>query len=277
MIRVLLMIAAAGFVLSVGAISAAIAIGGPEAVAHGGWKIASNHWDSDNDWHWENDGDRTSRNWGAETTRTLPWSGSTSLDLDLAADVRYIQQAGPATVTVTGPARLVDHVIVRGDTIKYENRGHHTHRNKLTIVIRAPDISSFQLSGSNALAIENYKQPRLRIDASGSADISAQGETDQVELDLSGNGDAQLGELKTKGADIDISGSADATLAPTEWASVDISGSGDLRLLTRPERLETDISGSGRIRQIEQAPAASPSASPSPTPSPSPSPKGART
>ena len=274
MIRVLLMIAVAGFVLSVASISAAVAIGGPEAVAQGGWKIAGNH----DQWDWDGDGDddRPGR-WGATTTRTLEWSGSKSLDIDLAADVRYIQTAGPATVTVTGPARLVDHVIVDGDTLKYEDRGHRTHRTRLTIEIRAPDISSFDISGRSDLTIEGYSQPSLRVDVSGSAEVQATGETDELVLDLSGSGDAELGALKTKRASVDVTGSADATIAPTEWANLDISGRGDVRLLTRPTKLETEITGSGRVRQDEDAsPSPTPSPSPSPTPSPTPSPKGAK-
>ncbi len=43
MIRVLFLIAAAGFVLSVERLSAAFAIGGPEAVARGG-VVAGHHW-----------------------------------------------------------------------------------------------------------------------------------------------------------------------------------------------------------------------------------------
>ena len=255
MIRVLLMISVAGFVLSVGAISAAVALGGPDFVAHGGWKVADGNWGHD---HWNHDRwdrDDDSVDTGPQATRTLAWSGADRLDLDLAADLRYVQAPGPATVTVTGPAKLVDHVIVRGDTIKYENRGHRTHRARLTIVVRAPNITEFDVSGGNSLTIEGYRQDRLR-------------------LDLSGNSDADLSGLKTKGASVDISGSADATIAPSDWATLDISGRGDVNLLTHPARLETDISGSGRVRQSEGS---SPSPSPSPTPSPSPSPKGAKT
>ncbi|HEY0650922.1 GIN domain-containing protein [Phenylobacterium sp.] len=277
MIRVLLMIAVAGFVLSVGAISAAVAIGGPEAVANGGWKIAQGHSHWDGDWDWDDDDNRS--RWGEETTRTLTWSGERRLDLDLAADVRYIQAAGPATVTVTGPKRLVDHVIVRGDTLKYEDRGHRQHRARLNVVVRAPDINSFDISGRNNLTIEGYSQPTLRLDVSGSADVTATGQADEIVLDLSGSSEVDLGGLKTKGAEVDISGSADATIAPTEWAKLDITGRGDVRLLTRPARLDTDVSGSGRVRQGEEdaTPTPTPTPSPSPSPPPSPSPKGAKT
>jgi len=277
MIRVLLMIAVAGFVLSVGTISAAVAIGGPEAVAHGGWNMASSdHWRHDRDEIRRGDGDWASDS-GPTTTRTLEWSGAERLDIDLAADVRYVQAAGPGRVEVTGPKKLVDRVVIRGDSLRYRSGRHRHYRRypKLTVVVHAPNVTSFDVSGRSTLAIEGYRQARLNLDVSGDADVTGAGETDEISLDVSGSGDVDLGKLKAKGASVDISGDADATLAPTDWAKLDISGMGDVRLLTRPARLETDVSGAGRIRQGEES-SPSPSPSPSPTPSPSPSPKGAK-
>jgi hypothetical protein len=267
MIRVLFMIAIAGFVLSVGTLSAAVAIGGPEAIARGGWMFAGEHWNGDWDWDWDNHHHRggwKGADLGPQATRTLEWSGADRLDVDLPADVRYIQQDGPASVTVTGPQRAVDKVIIRGDSIRYD---HHRHWGpKLSIVVRAPGVSSFDLSGANTLAIENYRQKSLRLDISGMAEVTAAGEVDDVEVDMSGKGEVDLGALKAKGANVDISGAAEAVIAPTDWAKLDISGAGDVRLLTNPARLESDISGAGKVRHEEKP------AGPSPAPPPSPSP-----
>jgi hypothetical protein len=285
-IRTLIMIAVAGFVLSVGSLSAAVAIGGPDAIARGGWGLFGHDW---GDWHregdrkWDRDWDRDwSREWGRDgdgaesdgargpqATRTLDWSGADSLEIDLAADVRYIQTAGPGRVEVTGPARAIDDVEIRGDSIRYDRRRHWPHP-KLSIVIRAPDIRAFDVTGNNTLRIEGYRQQSLRLDLSGDAEVVAEGEAGEVELDLSGSSEADLADLRTRGADADVSGAARTTLAPTEWARLDISGAGDVRLTTNPARVETDISGAGRVRRGDDGP----TVSPSPSPSPSPPPKG---
>ena len=255
MIRVLLMIAIAGFVLSVATLSAAVAIGGPEAIARGGWFVAGHHWNGDWDWDWDDHhggGVHRNADFGPQATRTLEWSGAERLDVDLPADVRYIQQAGAASVVVTGPRDAIGDVIVRGDSIRYER--HRAHgRPKLTIVVRAPAISRFDLSGANTLAIENYRQKTLRLDVSGMAEITAAGEVDDVDIDMSGKGEVDLGALKAKGASVDISGAAEATIAPTDWARLDISGAGDVRLLTNPAHLETDVTGAGKLRRQPQA------------------------
>lgn len=259
MIRVLFMIAAAGFVLSVGALSAAVAIGGPEAIARGGWHTFSGDWgdwDHHAGWRFDSDEHLGPAAWGhdagPQTSRTLAWSGADHLDLDLPADVRYVQADGPGTVTVTGPKRAVDQVSVQGDSIRYERHRPHW-RPKLSIVVRAPNISGFGISGANTLVIENYRQKTLRLDVSGLGEVTATGEADDVDVDMSGKGEVDLGALKTRGANVDISGAAQATIAPTERAKLEISGAGDIRLLTRPAQLETDISGAGTLRQGEPA------------------------
>lgn len=282
MIRVLFMIALAGFVLSIASLSGAVAIGGPDAIARGGWSILSNHWDDwdadvrwDKDWDSDDWGPRRHADMGPQGTRTLAWTGGDRLDVELPADVRYVQQAGPATVVVTGPQRAVNEVVVRGDALRYDHRGAHW-RPKLTIVVRAPDISRFEISGASRLAIENYRQKSLKLHVSGLAEVTAAGEVDDVDIDMSGKGEADLADLKAKGANVDISGAAEATIAPTDWAKLDISGAGDVRLLTSPKQLETDVSGAGRVRHSEPSASPSPSPSPTPSPSPSPSPKSAK-
>jgi len=271
MIRVLTMIAVAGFVLCVGSLAAAVAVGGPEAIARGGWAIVDGgewNWGPHHSYRHERDGRWSSDDYGKDTTRTMAWSGAEGLEIDLPADVRYIQSPGAGTVELAGPERALQDVEIHGNSISYRHGRRHGYP-KLEITVRAPNIHAFDISGRNSLQIENYRQARLDIDVSGRGDVTALGEADEIALDVSGDADVDLGKLRTKGADVEISGSGDTTIAPTDWAKVKVSGIGDVRLLTQPKKLETDISGSGRIRQDSSAsPSPSSSASPSPTPSP---------
>jgi hypothetical protein len=278
MIRVLVMIAVAGFVLCLATLTAATIIGGPEALSRMAWSWGTDHrWAfHDGDWDWDSD-DRRDHHWaddsGPQATRDLAWTGGDTLEIEVPAEVRYTQAAGPAKITISGPRRAVDDVEIENGHIRFDHgRSRNHHGSKLTIVMTAPNVSRFDIHGSSSLEIADYKQDRLRIDVSGNADVTAAGEVNVMELDISGSGDADLGKLKAKGAEVDIAGSGEATIAPTEWAKVDVSGSGDVTLLTHPPKLESDISGSGSIHQEEGSASPSPSPSPSPTPSPSPSP-----
>ena len=268
MIRALLMIAGAGFVLAVGSLAAAVAIGGPEAVARGGWAMFSNAGWGSGEFRRRHESRRTHDDSGPQGHKTLAWSGADRLDVDLPADVRFIQAPGPGSVEITGPASVVDRVILKGDSLRFDSQGpRRWWRHKLHIVVRAPNVSTFDLSGASTLKIEDYKQDKLTLDVSGAAEVTAVGQADSVEIDISGTGDVDLGGLKTKGAAVDISGAGGAIIAPTDWARLEISGMGDIRLLTRPSKLETDISGAGRIRELGPPPAEpSPPEPPKPPP-----------
>jgi hypothetical protein len=276
MIRVLVMIAVAGFILSVATLTAAVAIGGPEVFSHTAWTWGANrHWSfHDRDWDRWDRHDRHGR-WADDnspkTTREIAWTGGDTLDVEVPAEVRYTQAPGPAKLTITGPQRALDNLEVENGRVRFEHGHHRGYGGKLLIVMTAPNITRFDLHGSSSLSIENYKQDRLAIDLSGNADVVASGEVNVLELDISGSAEADLGKLKTKGAQIDIAGSGEATIAPTDWAKVDISGSGDVTLLTHPAKLDTDVSGSGSIHQEDGG-----STTPSPSPSASPSPKAGK-
>ncbi len=247
MVRVLVMIAVTGFFVSLVTLSTAVAIGGPQILEDAAWNGWRGHWTHSGGyegWGWERDESHGS---GGDTTRELTWAGGDSLAVDVPADVQYTQ--GPvAKITVSGPARAVENVEIDGGHVRWVH-GHHRHWGDLTIVMTAPAVTHFQISGSGRLAIANYKQDRLDVGISGSGDVTASGETNDVSLEVSGNGDADLAGLKAKTARVDISGSGEAKIAPTDAANVEISGSGEVSLLTHPPKLETSISGSGSLHQ----------------------------
>jgi hypothetical protein len=260
MIRVLVMIAVTGFLVSLASLTAAVAIGGPailESAAWGGWGDRWVH-RTDFDGHWD---DR--HGGGGKTTRDMTWSGGDTLDVDIPADVQYTQ--GPETkLTVSGPQRAVDDLEIDGGRLTYGHGGHrHMHFGGLKIVLTAPGVTHFGMSGSGDLTIANYKQDKIELRVSGNGDVTAHGDVNDLTLEVSGSGDADLGGLKAKTADIEMSGSGDAKAAPTDSAKVKISGSGDVTLLTHPPRLETNVSGSG---DLHTAAATAEPAQPAPPP-----------
>ena len=258
MIRVLVIIAVTGFLVSVICLTAAVGIVGPDAIARGAWS-----WRPGYGWNFGRDYD----GWGAhfhptededdggpQTTRWIAWSGGDSIDIDLPANVQYTQADGPAKLVVTGPRQAVADVMVDGGHIRFDHD--RQHEADLTIVISAPSVTHFAMSGSGKLAIANYRQSQLTLDLSGDAEVSAAGEASAIDLGISGSADADLGRLKARTAKVDIEGSGDAIVAPTEAAKIDISGSGDVTLLTDPAKLESNITGSGNVRRGEARSAA---------------------
>lgn len=248
MIRTLIIIAAAGFVLCIASFAGAFAIaGGP-------------FWIEDGRFHrWTFDGHGDRHGWHGQVNRDedqdeqtqkrqLTWTGGDRLETDLPADIRYTQD--PKTeLTIQAPEEVLKHLVIRDGRITMDEPG--VDFDRITIILHAPDVTRFELSGAQQLTIDGYKQDVLDLRISGSADVTAVGEAKTVKLDITGSGQADLGHLDAEAAQVDISGSGEASIAPAKSADIRISGNGKIDLLTRPADLRTDITGMG---QIDQAP-----------------------
>jgi hypothetical protein len=246
MIRVLVMIAVTGFLVSVVTLSTAVALGGPDILTDNAW----NGWGR---WSWHDGGDWADRgrDSGPQATREIAWTGGDTLDVDVPAEITYTQAPGPGKLTVTGPQRALDNLVLDNGHLHYA-RGRR-HRGELTVVMTAPGVSRFDLAGSAKLEIHDYKQDRLSLDLAGDGAVTATGETRMLALTIAGSGETDLSRLKVTDADVQIDGSGEATLAPTGAANVDIAGSGEVTLLTRPAKLESNVSGSGVLHQSQAA------------------------
>jgi hypothetical protein len=262
MIRPLLLITGASFVLAVACFAGAAALGGHDFLHPWAWRHAA----------WTFDGDRGRwRNWddvrpenATPVTREIAWTGGDRLELDAPADVQYTQAAGPAKLVVTGPKSLVDRLELDDGELRVDGDG--WNQGRVSVVMTAPAVSRFAINGDDSLSILGYDQDQLAIDVSGHGMAKAAGKARQVNLDISGSGEIDLGALSSASAEADISGSGRASIAPTDEANLDISGSGEVDLLTRPPRLNSDVSGSGRIIESPPAPAAAQPATVTPAP-----------
>jgi Putative auto-transporter adhesin, head GIN domain len=248
MMRVLTMIAVSGFLLCVVCLSAAVAIGGPDAIERGVWD-----WGPDWDWHWSGGHRIDHHGWrvredGAQTTRTLTWTGGDTLDIQAPADVTFTQAPRPASVSVSGPRDAVDDVEIEDGRLRMRDPG-FWHVGGLKAVMTAPDVQRFVLSGAGKLDIEGYNRDLLDVDVSGAGDIRANGIAKTLKLEISGAGAADTGGLKNETAEVELSGAGHATIAPTALAKIEISGFGDVNLLTRPAQVESHVSGMGHVHQ----------------------------
>jgi Putative auto-transporter adhesin, head GIN domain len=242
MIRVLAMVAVAGFLVSAVTLSVAVAIAGPDAIVHGAWTWGPHGWLWRHHHHFDE-----GREDGPETTREISWPGGASLSVSVPAEVQYTQADGPAKVVISGPAREVEDVRLEDGRIRFDDDELHVG-DKLKIAITAPAVTDFSLEGAESFSIAGYLQDRLSVSVSGFADVKAQGEVRDAKIRIAGAGHADLSALKTKAAEVEIDGSGDASVGPSDSADIDISGAGSVTLLSNPPQLHTNISGVGRIR-----------------------------
>ncbi|CAN5198332.1 hypothetical protein BH11PSE2_BH11PSE2_09660 [soil metagenome] len=276
MIRVLILIAVAGFVVAMISIGGAVALGGRDMVS-GKWsptewgKNMQIHFDGGDGYDGEDYGS-AQINWdGPTTSRSFDWNGDEEFKIAVPADVTYTQ-GDAASLIVEGPQDAVDRVILDDGMLRFKRHSNFRLGNMkhLKVTMVRPDITKFTLMGSETLTLVGYRQDELKMVLAGSGSIKGTGEARRVELTIAGSGDADLGGISSDDAEVRIAGSGDATIAPKVNVEVHIAGSGNVTLLTRPPSVSTHIAGSGKIIQGDAPAVAAPAAPPAEAAKPAP-------
>ena len=158
-------------------------------------------------------------------------------------------------VIARGSAAAIARLWVHDGRIASSCRGGFV-RDDLDITLPGRIIRTVTMAGSDKLIMENVNQPCLDLAVAGSASVVAQGSSERVKLSIAGAGKAQLAELTMKRLDVHIAGSGNIEAAPRDELSVTIAGSGDVRLLSDPAQVHTNITGSGRVIHVSGQPGA---------------------
>jgi hypothetical protein len=155
---------------------------------------------------------------------------------------------------------------------------HHwnTMGRKFRAYVSAPEFRSISSAGSGSIKIQGLlKADELSLVQSGSGNIEGQVEADDLEVVQSGSGNVRLsgrianadvrcsgsGNFRSEGLFVDIysiamSGSGNADITVNKELSARVSGSGNVRYRGAGLVRDMQISGSGKISRIDNAPSA---------------------
>lgn len=200
------------------------------------------------------------------THREWRWSGGDSLSVDAPVNLRY-QPHGKPGVSVTGPAGEVAQVKFGDGRIASDAPAPKKSDKKIQAVVSGVPIRKFVVNGRETLELGHVDQDSLDIHVNGRGKVSGDGKVADLNLVLSGAGDADLGKLTADAAKVTILGSGTVRLAPRLSLEVFIAGSGRLLLASRPKSIRQTIVGSGEI-EPEPEPHSVPAPAPEPQPLP---------
>ena len=210
---------------------------------------------------------------GTNETRELPsFSG---IALGISAHL-IVKQGSPQSVRLEGDQDDLERIStkVRGDELiieTFNGNGWNHKFGRVTIYVTVPELESIAVSGSGDVRSEGrIKSDNLQARVSGSGGIELEVEAEEMESRISGSGQIALSgnagsskisisgsgrlraeDLKAKEYQIRISGSGNCRINVAERLEVDVTGSGDVYYRGDPERVYSNISGSGNLRRID--------------------------
>ena len=179
------------------------------------------------------------------TERHWAWDGDDTVEIAVHGTVHYRGGSGDEVI-VRGAPEALAHLRVKDGKIT-QSCSRASARNDLDITLPGRAFRTVEMTGSVRLIMQEVNQPRLDLSLAGAGSVLAQGSSDRVKLSIAGSGNAKLAELTMKRLDVRIAGSGNIEAAPQDEVNVDIAGSGDVRLLSNPPQVHTNIMGSGRV------------------------------
>lgn len=168
--------------------------------------------------------------------------------------------ANPITITygaetkieLKGSANLIPRykTEIRNGVVNLEYEHVNVQNDDIEVFVTLPALKKVSMSGSGKVSISgafpNTDIFRLSISGSSKTTVNDTFSADEVNVDVSGSGNADLEKITAKKGDVTISGSGDVRTTVENSLKARISGSGKI-YYTGNAQVDSQISGSGKV------------------------------
>ncbi len=185
----------------------------------------------------------------------------------------FVTQGNTQKVRIEGDEDIVKDIdtYVRNGVlyIEYKGRWNRSH-DQTRVYVTMKEINGLKLAGSGniigetpiatdelELGISGSGSIKLDVTAtqinsgiSGSGNIKLTGKTTDNNFKISGSGDVNTLDLKAENCAVQISGAGDAKIYVSKRLEVKVSGSGSIRYAGDPDKVNTNVSGSGSVQKL---------------------------
>ena len=193
---------------------------------------------------------------GNTTKQTRDVGAFTKLSLGSSADVEIVQGPTRSVVVETYP-NIMEYIetVVEDGTLKIRQKDNtslnFSENNGLKIYITNPTYEEIHVRGSgNIVANSKINSPEINISVTGSGDAKFSDlVTTKSKINITGSGNITIDNGNADNLDISVVGSGDAHLInfPTKIVSAHVAGSGNLSC-NATEKYDLHVTGSGDIR-----------------------------
>jgi len=185
---------------------------------------------------------------GQIKTEERPIAAFADLDVGGTFDIEW--QKGLPALRITTDENLLPHIEanVSGDTLHLRTREHVWPTHGIKVVISSPTRTGGKITGAVKLTVKQLSGPTFALESRGAAEVSLDGNIDQLLVDMTGASQLAANGLQAKTAEISTTGAGDAEVAVTDTLNVVITGAGKVTYSGNPPTIKKQITGAGSIR-----------------------------
>jgi putative autotransporter adhesin-like protein len=182
----------------------------------------------------------------ASTARPVP--SFTAIDLTGSTNL-VVHVGAPRSVVVRADENLLSRVTttVEGRTLAIGTHGSFSTSAPMFVEITVPALDSATLSGSGNLAVTGVRGESFRARLEGSGVLDVAGAVDRLDAALTGTGEMRLEALAAREVTATLSGSGRLLVLATKTLDARLTGSGVILYGGDPEKVATNVTGSGVI------------------------------
>ena len=175
---------------------------------------------------------------------------SSFANIDAGGAFQIEWKSGAPALSITTDENLlpyIDNQISR-ETLHLHTREQIWPTRGIKVVISTPTRTGARISGAVKLTANQLSDPRFALKSTGAAEVTLEGNIDELLANMTGASELHAGGLQTKTTEISTTGAADAEIAVSETLKVAITGAGKVSYSGSPKTIEKHISGAGSIR-----------------------------
>jgi hypothetical protein len=125
----------------------------------------------------------------------------------------------------------------------------YNSRDKLVIIVSAPDLKKFAFSGAGNANLSNVKNDRVELSLTGAGSLTASGETKEADITLSGAGSVDTKNLHAVNAKVNSTGIGSVEIYVTGQLDAKTSGVGEINYYGSPKIVNRRAGGIGKINE----------------------------
>ena len=159
------------------------------------------------------------------------------------------QAQGQESLEIRGDDNIVPLITteVNNGVLYIRSSKEYNPREKLEIIISAPDLKKFDFSGAGSANLSNVKNDRMEITMNGAGSLTASGETKDAAITLSGAGSIDAKNLHAVDAKVNSTGVGNIEIYATGQLDAKTSGVGEINYYGNPKIVNRQAGGIGKI------------------------------
>jgi hypothetical protein len=188
---------------------------------------------------------------GSNTTEAINSKGFNKIELAFDANVLYTQDSVyKVEISAQENIQQVIETSINKEVLTFKASKKLLEHNPIEIIVHSPVIYGFHVSGNGYINGQNaIVTNEMNLDVSGNGGISIPLlTTNNVTADISGSGNIKVdgGAAKSQTIRVSGAGNTDFLNVSSNKSSIDVSGSGEMKVWVT-EELDVTISGSGKV------------------------------